>query len=297
MVRLLLSLAFAAAGVAVCAAVALTVRTDDVMPPTRAARPAGRDDVFGPGILQTDFAASSPSSSVLSPPDEASVDGRGNLIIDTALLRLLDYFLLQQADDGLADLEHYLNTALPEPARHQAIDIARRYCAYMAEHDSQLAEQHAGLRDLPRVSAWMAQRARLRASTIGEDAAKAWYQNDDAQLQQAVFELSGAQGTPGAEEASPQGEGVPHWQSPDAAARHLRYLQQIVERNLLSYAARKTLSRHFAAHFQEFAEAAKAIDNKAGGPDRQKQVALLEDRFFPTTFEKELAESRLEVSR
>lgn len=230
----------AGAGAVVCAAIALTGRTNDHGPAGRAIKLAGRADVFGPGILQTVLPA---PLSTLHPPGEATIDEKGNLLIDAELLQLLDYFLLHQGEDGPAALEQYLATALPEPARQQAIDIARRYRAYMAEHDRQLAAQRAGLNNLSRVAAWVAQRDRLRSATIGDVAARAWYQNDDAQMQQAVFELSNSESMPNAE-----APGVPHWQNSEDAARHQRYLQQTVERNLLSYTARKALAQRPAAN-------------------------------------------------
>lgn len=201
---------------------------------------AERRDVFGPGILIPSQTSPVP---LLQPPADASVDADGNLAINSELLAVLDFFLIEQSDDGEAAMEDYFASRLSNHAHRQAGEIARNYRSYMAEHDRQLAVQNLTSRDMSRIANWVSQRARLRMLTIGGAASTAWYQNDDAQLQQALNELGSNAVSPESVGAQP---GVPRWTRAEDGIRHRQYLQRILERNLLKYEERHALARRQA---------------------------------------------------
>lgn len=182
--------------------------------------------------------------------DDVQVEGRleaapdGRLVPNTALLQVLNHFLLTRPDGGSrAALRRYLDARLAPRAVDDAMRIAATYRAYLSAHDELLAAQNLPLQGaslsraaLARLSTWREQRARLRQRMFDPALVQAWYADDDLELMQTIDELQRADDAPGsAGDASTRP--VPHWADPAGAARHRRYLLGIVARALTPFAA------------------------------------------------------------
>ncbi|HWV07791.1 hypothetical protein [Ralstonia sp.] len=152
------------------------------------------------------------------------------LVVDTALLNVFNTFLLKPDGDRAEQLAVYLKSKLPPTALAEAVQLAERYQAYMQAHDELLAAQHlsgniqAATVDIDRIAIWREQRDRLRQRVLGDRVVQAWYQNDDAQLDQVLQEwrqrVADAQGVTLQGERYP----VPHWSNPAQEERHREYM-------------------------------------------------------------------------
>jgi hypothetical protein len=166
------------------------------------------------------------------------------LVVDTALLNVFNTFLLKPEQDRAAQLKAYLESTLPPPALADALQLAERYQAYMQAHDALLAAQHLSSNmqpatvDIERIAIWREQRDRLRQRLLGDRAVQAWYQNDDAQLDQVLQEWR--QRAADAQGVSLQGERypVPHWRDPEQEARHQEYMVGVLRGVVRRYAMR-----------------------------------------------------------
>ena len=164
--------------------------------------------VFGPGQMSAQLSTqpvTTTNSDVQAdqhpslPLGELYATEQQQLIINSALLDVINFYLLAPDFAGqLQPLANYLKLHLPELAARQALQIAQQYQVYIGEHDQLLAAQNlsATTSDLNRISSWQQQRLRLRQRLLGEQLQQAWYQNEEAQLQQALDELRLAQTMP-----------------------------------------------------------------------------------------------------
>lgn len=174
-----------------------------------------------------------------------SITEQQALVVDTALLNVFNAFLLKPDDDRANQLRGYLKSKLPPPAYAEAMQLAERYQTYMQVHDELLAAQHlngnmlASTVDVERIAIWREQRDRLRQRLLGDRAVQAWYQNDDAQLDQVLQEwrqrVADAQGAPSQGERYP----VPHWSDPAEEDRHRGYMVGMLRAVVTSYAVRR----------------------------------------------------------
>ena len=172
-----------------------------------------------------------------------TVTDRQTLVVDTALLDVFNAFLLKADADRADQLKAALKSKLPPPAYAEAVQIAERYQAYMRAHDELLAAQHlprftqAADVDIERVETWRQQRDRLRQRLLGERVTQAWYQNDDARLDQVLQEWR--QRAADARGASPVSADarypVPHWRDPAEEATHLQYMLVVVREAVRGY--------------------------------------------------------------
>lgn len=184
--------------------------------------------------------ATSPSAIDLS---NLTVTDRQTLVVDPALLDVFNAFLLKADADRADQLKTALKRTLPPVAYAEAVQIAERYQAYMRAHDELLAAQHlprctqATDVDIERVDTWRQQRDRLRQRLLGERVTQAWYQNDDAQLDQVLQEWrQRAADARGASAASPDARyPVPHWRNPADEAKHLQYMLVVVREAVKEY--------------------------------------------------------------
>ena len=157
--------------------------------------------VFGAGQMPSQSAATD-NPADQHPPlplGELYATEQQQLIINPALLDVVNFYLLAPDFTGqLQPLANYLNQQLPEIAARQALQIAQQYQVYIGEHDQLLAAQNlsATASDLNRIGNWQQQRLRLRQRLLGEQLQQAWYQNEEAQLQQALDELHLARALP-----------------------------------------------------------------------------------------------------
>lgn len=163
------------------------------------------------------------------------------LVVDAALLHVFNTFLLKPDDDRVEQLKAYLKSKLPPAALAETMQLADRYQAYMQAHDALLAAQHlngnmqAATVDIDRIAIWREQRDRLRQRLLGDRVAQAWYQNDDAQLDQVLQEWR--QRVADAQGVNLQGERypVPHWRDPAQEERHREYMVGVLRGVVRAY--------------------------------------------------------------
>jgi len=269
---------------------------------------------FGPGAWVNPSSGTGIEPSASSgPPLAPAVDASGNLIVDTVLRDDIEYFLLEPTDsDSMAALRSYMSMHLPPAASKEAVLLAERYGIYMQRHDYQIAAQNFSLDgnakwtpDTNRIATWLQQRTRLRHEVLGDAVTQAWYQNDDAQLQQALDELQqrGAENMPYAGQARESAvpvsiengvPPVPHWRDPVDAVQHEQYLNGLLRNATHSFDTRAIERRRFVDRYNAYAS---GIDQIAANlaPDsteRATQVSALRNRFFVTETEKQLAQER-----
>lgn len=182
-------------------AIATSFWPDEPTPIVRAQGGPTTNTVFGPGRWVEPPAEASTVRSVENNrarvPGEIFATEDRELIVNTGLLEVINFYLLEQPGDNQTNaLSAYLKRELPAPACDEALQIAARYQTYMKEHDRLLAAQNFGVLgtdllslDIGRVRTWAQQRQRLRQRILGDKVEQAWYQNDDAQLQQVLDEL------------------------------------------------------------------------------------------------------------
>ncbi len=178
------------------------------------------------------------------------VNERQQLVVNLALRDVIDYYLLQQAGEGdMGDLKDYLKNKLPPTAYDEAVQIVDHYQAYMRAHDELLAGQDFGTQrnaapDLKRVAAWRTQRDRLRQAMFGDAVKQAWYQNDDAQLEQALEELEQrGEDASSLSAASGPARPVPHWENSSEEQQHMQYQLGVLVNATTSFTARKQIAQ------------------------------------------------------
>ncbi len=155
------------------------------------AKQAEASMVFGPGKWVTPRPEASPAPSLNAAEATLLLADSGDLIIDAGLLKVLNFYLVENAGtDTWQRLANDLRGRLPDRALGQAIAIAQRYREYLVQYDRLLAAQNlAQAADLGRLRTWAQQRHALRQRLLGDAVALAWYDNDEANLTQAIDEL------------------------------------------------------------------------------------------------------------
>ena len=189
-----------------------SIRYDQYTAPDSAARAAPAQPVFGLGRLPptltpqtataiTDDAVAGAKSA--GDQDELFTTEQQDLIVNPGFLYLLNSYLLPSPGAAQVDaLNAHLKTSLPPKAFAQAAEIVQHYRHYIIEHDQLLDAQGLQLQsneregvaslnslDVNRIVSWQQQRLRLRERLLGEDVTIAWFQNDDANLLQAIDDL------------------------------------------------------------------------------------------------------------
>jgi lipase chaperone LimK len=191
-------LRFAVPGALIVAACGLYIyfNAGDSAPEQKTASGSSHE-AFGPGVVgntdtgeslnkQPDVAA----APLLSPPNGLMATPDGQLLNNSSLRNVCDFFLLQQpGNNPLAALQAHLKEKLPPQAAAQAQEIAAHYQSYMQAHDAMLASQNLGTGDAERLSNWRAQRDRLRLGMLGENVVANWFQDDDNHFAQAIERL------------------------------------------------------------------------------------------------------------
>jgi lipase chaperone LimK len=259
--------------------------------------------VFGPGAwVQPSSGATLVTNTSSGPASAPSVDADGNLLVDTVLRDAIEFFLLEQTgDDGMTALRSYMASRLPPAASKEAVRIAEQYGVYMQRHDRQIASQNFS-NDAPpdtsRIATWLQQRTRLRHEVLGEAVTQAWYQNEDAQLQQALgeFKQRGAEDLPYAALA-PTEDGVaavPHWRNPADALQHEQYIIGLLRDATDSFAARALERRQFADRYNAYADNVEQIAANLGpdSTERATRIGALREKYFLTETEKQQAQAR-----
>lgn len=207
--RPLLGLALVASIVTAVLVIAVInfIQPDDARAlPGSASAPGATSMRYGPGLaMQPGAASATPAQAATADtmaPDGLAITPDNHLVINRALRDVIDYFLLGglpgERPTHIANLLVHLKKTLPSPASDDATKIARNYVAYLDEHDKLLARESlpaspqanvALALDVDRLSAWTAQRARLRQSMLGLDVAKVWFGDEEAQTQQQLADM------------------------------------------------------------------------------------------------------------
>lgn len=123
------------------------------------------------------------------------------LIVNVGLRQAFDFFLLKASggtrENASTALRTFLTERLSAVSAEKALQIAVDYRTYINQHDALLAAQNFDHRDLTlstldvgRIRTWMQLRQRLRQNTLGEAVAEAWYQNDEAQLNHVLDDMT-----------------------------------------------------------------------------------------------------------
>ena len=170
--------------------------------------------VLRSGILTANTIPTLPNSTIIEALNQSSNwndlywTDQSDLIINHELLKLFcDYLTnsdifynelkLSDLDKNSTALLQGLHSKLPEKAFNQAESLVLNFKTYLIEHDELLARQ--GMRldtirldsiDLNRLANWHQQRKLLRQRIFGMTVSTAWFDNDEAQLQQAIAELA-----------------------------------------------------------------------------------------------------------
>lgn len=292
--------AFAAiAGVSVIAAVVFWQSSGKDDSQEAAAEHKASTDVFGPGVLSnTDDHGSlshqeTPVAQATEVPGRLIVEPNQQLVLDPGLLEIINYFLLEQTGSNqVAALQKYLKSKLPPPAYAQATTIVEHYRTYMKAHDGLLQGQNFGAEDIAsrthnieRLLTWREQRNRLRTDTLGADLVRAWYQNDDAELNEVLQELQQRNQATGTTE---DGRSL---RDANGDPAHEQDMQQILNRATQSYAALAKEKQQWAQHLATFQAAVVQINQQANltTTQRNHQIADLLQKSFSTEEERQHA--------
>lgn len=271
--------------------------------------------VFGPGAWTETAAEASISnqeeSNPAAPGGLAATENQ-ELIVNSALLDVINFFLLERSDGNRANaLKSYLKSNLPDPAYREAEQIVGHYQAYMTEHDNLLAAQNLGAQnaamsslDLSRIATWCEQRDRLRKNLLGDKVTEAWYQNDDAQLKQVVDELrqhrDGASQEQGQDSSSqyarPMPPIAPRWSNVADEVHHNLYMREVLAKATTSFEALAGARREWSIPYAAFVEAASQVnrDSNQGPFERNLQIQELLKKFFRSESDRQLARNRWE---
>ena len=209
--------ALAGAGLALAALMMLIIQLTASPPATPAAAAAA----VGPSVAAAPPVASAAQFSVpavsIGPDIAIALDDRQMLIADSALRAVMDFYL---KDGRLQALREHLQRTLPPAAAAQAVLLAERYSAYLADHDQLLAAQNfSATPDVGRLGIWQQQRRQLRERMLGEGVTEEWFGTEDAYLSQALAELASS---PDAQPPS------------DDEVRHREHMQQVLREAVFS---------------------------------------------------------------
>ncbi|RZT10712.1 lipase chaperone protein [Duganella sp. CF402] len=160
-------------------------------------------------------------SSLPGPQIEISLTDTKQLITDGALRAIMDSYLLGRSDESrLPALRDYLVGRLPPAAAQDALQLAERYSAYLAQHDALLAAQNfPETPDPVRLAGWQQQRRQLRIRLLGERVTEEWFGAEDTYLQQALAEATQPQVGPASEAEEAQHRAHMQQVLRDAASR------------------------------------------------------------------------------
>lgn len=271
--------------------------------------------VFGPGAwtgTAADASISNRGESNPAAPGGLATTENQELIVNSALLDVINFFLLERSDGNRINaLRSHLKSNLPDPAYREAEQIVGHYQAYMTEYDNLLAAQNLGAQsaamsslDLSRIATWCEQRDRLRKNVLGDKVTEAWYQNDDAQLKQVVDELrqhrdgaSQEQGQdPSSQYARPMPPVAPRWSNVADEVHHNLYMQEVLAKATTSFEALAVARRDWSISYAAFVDAASQVnrDSSLGSFDRNLQIHELLKKSFRSESDRQLAQNRWE---
>ncbi len=231
----------------------------------------------------------------VTPPGGLAINDDQSLVVNAALLDVINFFLLEQTgDDRVTALRAYLKKKLPLPACDEALQILDHYQRYMKAHDDLLKAQNLGAgkvniasADLHRIAIWSDQRDRLRQSILGSTVAQAWYQNDDSQLKQILEELP--QGTADSNTGSLRSEHPrPMWANKRDEISHNLYMQSVLDRTVKSFDVLAQEGPQWMSRYTAYLNAANQVNQNAklSLSERTVQIQALLLKYFSTETER-----------
>jgi hypothetical protein len=261
-------------------------------------------DVFGPGVLTGSDGGASLSKQEEEDyplaPGGLAANASQHLVINDALLQVINFYLLEQAAPNRADkLQHYLAKSLPPPAYAEAAQIVAHYQSYMKAHDNLLAGQNlegqdfaTRSRNIERLLTWRDQRDRLRLDILGDRVVQAWYLNDDRKFREVLDELhENASAAPAQEDTrgASYRSASPHSMTNDEQRE--QDMQQILDKETKSFSTLAIEGQQWTKNFAAFLAATKQIDQQSGGGtfERSSQIQALLVKTFPTEAERQRA--------
>lgn len=217
---------------------------------------------FGPGVwtdpVPDTMSAVEMGTADTNAPGGLAVTTDKHLVISKALKDVADYFLLGGHPGTrpmhAEKLRAHLKASLPSPAFEEAVAIVQNYVAYLDAHDELLArdsipaatpDSTLGEMEIERISAWLAQRARLRQDLLGMQVAQLWFGEEELLDQQMLASMR-QHGKP------PQTQ-----LSPEQQASH--GLQELREKNASYATQREYVQSHFG---EQAAQRFDAIEGK-----------------------------------
>ena len=266
--------------------------------PTHAA-----NEVFGPGVLSGSEAGASLSKQEEADyplaPGGVTANASQHLVINDALLQVINFYLLEQAAPDRADkLQHYLAKSLPAPAYAEAAQIVAHYQSYMKAHDDLLAGQNlegqdfgARSRNIERLLTWRDQRDRLRLDTLGDNVVQAWYQNDDMRFKQVLDELHDNAPATTQEDARGASYRSSSAHSMTNDEQREQDMQVVLDKETKSFSTLAIEGQQWTRNYAAFLAAARQINQQSGVGtfERDRQIQALLVKTFPTEAERQRA--------
>ncbi|HYD78708.1 MAG TPA: lipase secretion chaperone [Paucimonas sp.] len=279
--------------------------------PTVQASPVREPTQLGPGRFSAAAGALPAARPDTEAPGGLALTADRRLIVNKALRDVFDYFLLGghagERAQHVARLLAHLRDALPSPAHEEAVRIAHNYLAYLEQHDKLLARADAPRlttdgnlppADLDRIGAWLAERARLRQSTLGIDVARAWFGDEEIEQQRKLAELRGGARQPALEEADPVQQTMSNLSALRAQGASEQAQRNVIAERFGEAAARRfdALEREEQAWRERYAayrREAERIRQQAGAAaeDRMRQLDGLRQQMFPAEPERMRAQA------
>jgi hypothetical protein len=156
------------------------------------ARASSWDGPAGPGALAAAVRADSAAASAPAQGEQPLLDAAGRLVVDPALHRLYDSFLVNGGREQ--ELRAWLKRRLAPPALAQAESLAGDYARYLKAEAALRANQRFAPLDPAGMSAaqaeqmlaWQQQRAQLRERMLGSAVSQAWFGAGDADCRTAL---------------------------------------------------------------------------------------------------------------
>lgn len=260
--------------------------------PEQKTNAASSHDVFGPGALGNSDTGESlnkqpevAAQPLIAPPEGLIATPEGQLQLNSSLLNVFDFFLLQQpGNNQAAALRAHLKAKLPAQAAAQAQEIADHYQAYMQAHDAMLSSQNLGAGDAERIANWRAQRDRLRLGMLGENVVQAWYPDEDSRFAQAIEKLR-ERGPNATQTVATGGRNLTEQEQDD------NQMLDTIADETKTYSARRQEELNWNVHFQTYVAAATKIKQQPGLSfvDKENQLRAELVQLFPSERQRQRA--------
>lgn len=268
---------------------------------------------FGPGVWTEpapESMATDASAADTNAPGGLALMPDKHLVINKALKDVADYFLLGGHPGTRTvhaeKLRAHLRASLPNPAFEEAATIVLNYVAYLDAHDKLLARDSTqaatpdsllGSLEIERISAWMAQRARLRQEMLGMQVAQLWFAEEEMQDQQLLAAMR-QKGTMPQTQVSPDQQatnGLQELREKNASyATQREYVQnRFGEQAAQRFDAIEGKEQVWKSRYANYRQAVETILHQPGmdAGERTRLIKALREQTFATEQERLRAEN------